>query len=74
MDRILFSDQKFLMFKVLLPILAFTISTISMQTNVLGTALEPCSMNPLTGFFRTGYCETDKNDHGMHTVCAKVTK
>ena len=43
------------------------------QKNVLGQDLEECSLNPLTGWFRDGCCNTDKNDHGAHTVCAKVT-
>ena len=43
------------------------------QENVLGEDLEECSNNPLTGWFRDGCCNTDKNDHGVHTVCAKVT-
>ena len=43
------------------------------QKNVLGEAIEECSNNPLTGWFRDGCCNTDNNDHGVHTVCAKVT-
>ena len=43
------------------------------QKNVLGEDLENCSNNPLTGWFRDGCCNTDKNDRGVHTVCAKVT-
>ena len=41
--------------------------------NVLGTALAPCSVNPLTGFFRNGACDTCKQDQGSHTVCAVLT-
>jgi uncharacterized protein (DUF2237 family) len=41
--------------------------------NVLGTELEPCSRNPLTGFFRNGCCETGPDDLGLHTVCAVMT-
>lgn len=41
--------------------------------NVLGGALRPCSTEPLTGFFRTGSCETGREDAGCHTVCAIVT-
>ena len=44
------------------------------QKNVLGEKLELCSIDPLTGWFRDGCCNTDKNDHGIHTVCAKVTR
>ena len=43
------------------------------QKNVLGEDLEECSNDPLTGWFRDGCCNTDENDHGVHTVCAKVT-
>ena len=44
------------------------------QKNVLGEDLEECSLDPITGWLRDGCCNTDKNDHGIHTVCAKVTK
>ncbi|MDC6465672.1 DUF2237 domain-containing protein [Pelagibacteraceae bacterium] len=43
------------------------------QKNVLGEKLESCSGDPITGWFRDGCCNTDENDHGVHTVCAKVT-
>lgn len=41
--------------------------------NVLGGALECCCTNPMTGFYRDGYCQTGPQDTGSHTVCAKVT-
>jgi len=41
--------------------------------NVLGGELKPCSMDPVTGFFRNGCCETGPHDFGMHTVCAVMT-
>ncbi|NBT31950.1 MAG: DUF2237 domain-containing protein [Rhodobacteraceae bacterium] len=41
--------------------------------NVLGTTLAPCSMDPLTGFFRNGACDTCAEDRGSHTVCAIMT-
>ncbi|WP_206931898.1 DUF2237 family protein [Roseococcus thiosulfatophilus] len=41
--------------------------------NVLGGALVPCSMDPLTGWYRDGCCKTDEHDHGSHTVCAVMT-
>lgn len=41
--------------------------------NVLGGELKPCSLDPLTGFFRNGCCETSHEDIGMHTVCAVMT-
>ena len=43
------------------------------QKNVLGEKLEPCSNDPLTGWFRDGCCNTDETDYGIHTVCAQVT-
>ena len=43
------------------------------QKNVLGGILEHCSLDPITGFYRNGCCETDYNDFGMHTVCAEMT-
>ena len=43
------------------------------QKNVLGHKLKDCSMKPLTGYYRNGCCETDVSDHGLHTVCAKMT-
>lgn len=41
--------------------------------NVLGGTLKPCSMKPLTGFFRDGCCNTGAEDRGRHTVCVIVT-
>ncbi len=41
--------------------------------NVLGGRLETCSLDPRTGFTRTGCCETGPEDMGSHTVCAEVT-
>ena len=43
------------------------------QKNVLGEKLEPCSLDPLTDWFRDGCCNTDEIDQGVHTVCARVT-
>lgn len=42
--------------------------------NVLGGSLEPCSHDPLTGFFRDGCCNTVPEDFGQHTVCAVMTE
>ncbi|MEB2320499.1 MAG: DUF2237 domain-containing protein [Pseudomonadota bacterium] len=41
--------------------------------NVLGGPLLACSFDPLTGFTRSGCCETGPEDIGNHTVCARVT-
>lgn len=38
--------------------------------NVLGLPLQPCSLKPLTGYFRDGCCRTDPTDRGLHVVCA----
>ena len=43
------------------------------QKNVLGENLEECSLDPMTGWYRDGCCNTDENDHGLHTVCVRVT-
>ena len=45
-----------------------------MAKNVLGTTLQICSLDPMTGFTRNGCCETGKDDVGNHTVCAQVTE
>ncbi|HEY1244266.1 MAG TPA: DUF2237 domain-containing protein [Hyphomicrobiaceae bacterium] len=43
------------------------------QRNVFGEPLAVCSAKPLTGFYRTGCCETGPEDIGIHTVCVEVT-
>lgn len=42
--------------------------------NVLGSELEECSKDPLTGFYRSGCCETGSDDFGSHTVCSVMTE
>ncbi|AAK25622.1 conserved hypothetical protein [Caulobacter vibrioides CB15] len=42
--------------------------------NVLGQELVPCSLDPVTGFYRNGCCETGPHDLGLHTVCAVMTR
>lgn len=44
-----------------------------MAQNVLGGELEPCSTDPLTGFYRDGCCNTGGEDAGVHVVCAEMT-
>ena len=44
-----------------------------MARNVLGDELETCGCDPMTGFYRTGCCDTGAEDMGVHTVCAVVT-
>jgi len=43
------------------------------QINVLGTDLEPCSYDPMTGYYRTGCCENHGDDPGLHVVCVVLT-
>jgi len=40
--------------------------------NVLGGELKPCCYEPMTGYFRDGFCRTDNSDYGNHTVCVIV--
>ena len=44
------------------------------QKNILGEEIESCCENPITGFFRDGFCHTDERDQGVHTVCVKMTE
>ena len=41
--------------------------------NVIGGELEPCGVDPMTGFYRDGCCSTGPEDVGSHTICAVVT-
>ena len=43
-----------------------------MNKNVFGEPLKLCSSSPMTGFYRNGCCDTDKDDYGLHTVCVIV--
>ena len=43
------------------------------KLNVLGEPLQPCSEEPMTGFFRDGCCNTSPEDLGRHVVCCRVT-
>ncbi len=47
---------------------------IAMSTNVLGQALQSCCGDPMTGFYRDGFCRTGAADAGQHTVCAVMTQ
>lgn len=44
------------------------------QKNVLGGPLTPCSIDPVTGYFRDGCCHTDETDTGCHAVCCIMTE
>ena len=41
--------------------------------NIFGEEMDPCCFDPLTGWKRDGYCNTDDFDHGSHVVCCEVT-
>jgi len=42
--------------------------------NVLGSELEVCCSNPVTGYYRDGKCNTGAGDYGAHIVCAQLTE
>ena len=44
------------------------------KKNILNKRIQVCSKNPMTGFYRNGYCMTGPQDRGTHTVCAKMNK
>ena len=44
-----------------------------MERNVLGGPLQPCGSDPVTGFYRDGYCTVGPDDVGVHGVCTVVT-
>ncbi len=44
------------------------------ELNVFGEPLEPCSLLPLTGFFRSGYCSSGPEDVGRHLICAEMSE
>jgi len=43
------------------------------NTNVLGGELEPCGIDPVTGFYRDGSCTSGPEDLGRHTICVVMT-
>lgn len=43
------------------------------ELNVFGEPLELCSDNPVTGFFRNGYCSAGPEDQGRHLICARMS-
>lgn len=46
----------------------------TLHRNVLGTPLEICSIEPMTGFTREGSCKVTADDYGVHGVCIEVTE
>ena len=45
-----------------------------MGKNVFGDSMTPCCMEPLTGYFRDGFCRTDQRDAETHVICAVVSQ
>lgn len=45
-----------------------------MTKNIFGEELIPCCLNPVTGYFRDGFCRTESIDYGRHVVCAIMTE
>ena len=45
-----------------------------MQKNVFDEIIEECCSDPITGFYRDGFCNTDDRDVGIHTICAYMTE
>ena len=43
------------------------------QINIFDEVIDECCSNPITGYFRDGFCHTDKLDRGLHVVCAQIT-
>lgn len=44
----------------------------SVVKNVLGTNLRPCNLDPVTGYYRDGYCNCGPEDPGQHLICVQV--
>ena len=43
------------------------------QTNIFDEPIEECCSNPITGYFRDGFCHTDSHDRGLHIICSFIT-
>ena len=44
------------------------------ELNALGEPLEPCSLDPMTGFYRNGSCKVTAENKGLHAVCIYATE
>ena len=42
--------------------------------NIFGDKIEACCHDPVTGYFRDGFCNTDEHDFGSHVVCTEITE
>jgi uncharacterized protein (DUF2237 family) len=45
----------------------------ALPKNVLGSELQSCSTDPMTGFYRDGCCRMGRDDMGLHVVCIQAT-
>lgn len=52
---------------------SFTHENLAVMKNILGSELEACCFDPLTGYRRDGYCRTQKDDQGRHLICAEIS-
>ena len=59
---------------VLVPHIKIAFKGGSKELNIHNNLLKICSLNPLTGYTRDGYCRTNETDTGNHLVCAKMDK
>jgi uncharacterized protein len=50
--------------------LSLLVGGVLSNRNVVGTSLSVCSLDPLTGWRRDGFCRHDADDGGSHVVCA----
>jgi len=67
--------MRYLVLFILISTTAMAQNTTAKQPlNVLGTALESCCNDPMTGYWRDGYCRTAGEDRGTHVVCAVMTQ
>lgn len=67
--------MRYLLLFILISTTAMAQNTTATQPlNVLGTALESCCNDPMTGYWRDGYCRTASEDRGTHVVCAVMTQ
>jgi uncharacterized protein (DUF2237 family) len=64
---------RFLSITTLLILFRGTAMTEEKPKNILGTDLQSCCTDPMTGYTRDGYCKTNQLDQGTHLVCAIVT-
>jgi len=62
---------------IIISLVIFSTQLMAQETttpqNVLGTPLESCCNDPMTGYWRDGYCRTASEDRGTHVVCAIMT-